>query len=66
VNLCAEVGEEALHEGAVEMPVAQDSAALHTDTALDQVDPSAALVAVGRQFRAAEELELFHDGNLKV
>jgi hypothetical protein len=42
------------------MPIAEDAAALHAHAALEEVDASATLVAVGRYLGASEEFEFGH------
>jgi hypothetical protein len=59
-HLRAEVGRETPYEGAVEMREAEDAPATHTGAALEHVDTSAALIAIGGQLRVSEDPEFCH------
>src|SRR5687768_11653564 len=59
-DLGAEVRKQSSHERAVQVAVAEDAATAGADAALDQVDSPTALVAVGRDLGAAEELDPGH------
>ena len=59
-HLRAEVGRETSYERAVEMREAEDAPATHTCAALEQVDTSAALIAIGGQLRVSKDPEFRH------
>jgi hypothetical protein len=62
----AQVGNQAPPPGAMQMRVAEDAATVHADPAFQQVHSATALVAVGADLRAAEELELRHRSSMYV
>ena len=60
VRCRANICQEAPQPGAVQVPVAQDSAAARAHPTLEQVDPSATLIAIGEHLRTAKDLVLHH------
>ena len=56
----ANIRQQAPQPGAVQVPVAQDSATPRAHPTLEQVDPSATLIAIGGHLRAAKDLVLRH------
>jgi hypothetical protein len=53
----SQIREQTPQPGAVQMPIAQDSAAARAHSTLEQVYPPATLVAIGGHLRAEKDLE---------